>query len=592
MCSGFSQLVTTKRELLAAGVMQGAGVREEFDLEVLRSVSLGFGQSSDDEDDKHKKMAWTFLGFVSLVDPPRDSVPDMIQICREASIQVVMATGDHPLIAKSNARRIGIIRGDTWIEFERRRLEVTGGNPDLITDRQIFQAYSHHEWFGLQKRYPEVEAVCVFSPTLTDSNDDDWRYCLRLHQVVFARCQPEQKKQIVIQMQRLHELNANAVEQLKLCRQMLLSMTCVSELIASGTGSIIQLLVEKLEQSTKDELIAEIDELIRCEELSPNRPKVVAVTGDGVADAAALKVAHCGIAMGISGSDVSKESADVILLDDNISSFVRIVEEGRELVYRLQRLFVYTLSSSIPELAAVVFTVTLGIPLPLPATMMLWIDMVLNILLGSSMNGAHVYGMMRGESTGLDQIATSRVFRFAYCQIGLMQAVAAMGSYLLVFSHEGISLGDLRGTVSQYNNQNFQHVCGLDYDSRLELLASAQTAYLITVTVMQLANAICCSHSDATGKFSICMNANFPLSKSLMLGLLKGFAVTLLVVYLPMLQSFIGTRSAGLSVWCYSAFCALFAWSCDEIRKYALRKEFNKKGDSVAMGCVEQWASY
>ena len=89
--------------------MQGAGVREEFDLEVLRSVSLGFGQSSDDEDDKHKKMAWTFLGFVSLVDPPRDSVPDMIQICREASIQVVMATGDHPLIAKSNARRIGLL---------------------------------------------------------------------------------------------------------------------------------------------------------------------------------------------------------------------------------------------------------------------------------------------------------------------------------------------------------------------------------------------------------------------------------------------------------------------------------------------------
>lgn len=64
------------------------------------------------------------------------------------------------------------------------------------------------------------------------------------------------------------------------------------------------------------------------------------------------------------------------------------------------------------------------------------------------MNGAHVYGMMLGGSTSLDQIATSRVFRFAYCHIGLIQVVAAMGSCLLVFSHEGISLGDLRGTVS------------------------------------------------------------------------------------------------------------------------------------------------
>ena len=127
-------------------------------------------------------------------------------------------------------------------------------------------------------------------------------------------------------------------------------------------------------------------------------------------------------------------------------------------------------------------------------------------------------------------------------------------------------------------------LCGLDYDSRLELLASAQTAYLITVTVMQLANAICCRTRH------ICMNANF--DKSLVLGLVKGFGVTLLVVYLPMLQSFIGTRSAGFSVWCYSAICALIAWSCDEIRKHALRKELNKKGDSVAMGYVEQWASY
>lgn len=181
--------------------------------------------------------------------------------------------------------------------------------------------------------------------------------------MVFARCQPEQKKQIVIQMQRLHELNANAVEQLKLCRQMLLSITCVSDLVASGIGSIIQLLVEKLEKSAKDELIAEIDELIRCEELSPNRPKIVAVTGGGVADAATLKVAHCGIAMGISGSNVSKESAGMIRLNGNIGSSERIVEERRKRVYKLQRLFVYTLSSSFPKLAAVATTVTLGISL-------------------------------------------------------------------------------------------------------------------------------------------------------------------------------------------------------------------------------------
>jgi magnesium-transporting ATPase (P-type) len=254
---------------------------------------------------------------------------------------------------------------------------------------------------------------------------------------------------------------------------------------------------------------------------------------------------------------------------------------------KVQRLFVYTLSSSTPQLAAVVLTVVLGIPLPLPAIMMVWIGLVVNTLLGSTLVD------LRPESNPLctpmvgDEIATGRAFRFAYCQIGLIQTFAAVGGYLLVFTHHGISLSDLRGTVSQYTDQNFKHVCGLDYDSRLELLASAQTAYLITLTVMQLANSVGCRTKICAGPTSL-----IALDKSIILGLFKVFSVTLLVVYLPIFQGIVGTRSAGLSVWFYSAMCALFALILDEIRKYALRKERSQPDSAQALGPIERWATY
>lgn len=167
---------------------------------------------------------------------------------------------------------------------------------------------------------------------------------------------------------------------------------------------------------------------------------IVAVTGDGVNDSPAIKKADIGIAMGIMGSEVSKNAADMILLDDNFASIVNGVEEGRLIFDNLKKSIAYTIQSNIPEITPFLAFILFAIPLPLTTFLILAIDLGTDMIPAISMayETAEADIMMRPpRNAKTDRLVTKRMINFSYGQIGMIQAMAGFFTYMVVLNSYG-----------------------------------------------------------------------------------------------------------------------------------------------------------
>lgn len=380
----------------------------------------------------------TFVGITASQDPPRENVMEAIQRCHDASIRIIMVTGDYGLTAKSIARKIGIVKGaDVRV--------ITGDDLANMSDSKLKENLTH--------------------------------------EVIFARVAPEQKYRVVSLLQSLGE--------------------------------------------------------------------IVASTGDGVNDAPALKKADIGVAMGITGTDVAKEAADMILTDDNFTSIVNAIEEGRTVYNNIRKFLLYILNSNMPEaVPSLLFLLSKGmIPLPLTVMQILTIDLGTDMLpaLGLATEQTEPGTMKKPPRKRTEHLLTKQIILKAFAWYGLLASIISIGAYFFV------------------NHLNGWPTTALATDGTVYAMATTMT--LAAIVFCQIGAVFNCRTAEQS-LFKI----GFFSNKRILGGICFEVILIACLMYVPFLQKLFGTTGIQLQDWLFLICIPLPLIIIEEIRKKMIRK--------------------
>lgn len=309
---------------------------------------------------------------------------------------------------------------------------------------------------------------------------------------------------------------------------------------------------EIVEEVRKDDVIfarVSPEQKLRIVKVLKAYGEIVAVTGDGANDAPSLREADIGVAMGVSGTDVAREAADMVLLDDSFASIVKAVESGRAIYENLRKFIVYVFAHNWAELVPYVLYATLGLPLPLLVVQILAIDLGLDVIPSLALSREPIEEGIMQEPPRVteERLFNGKVFlRSLY--IGLIIASGAMFGCLTAWMQGGWYLG--------------MH---LDQNSLIYMKGTTMT--FAGIVIAQVGNVLACR----TNKISI-FKTSLKSNKWIWLGIASQLTIISLIIYVPFLQGLFGTTAIGLTEWMFLALLACIVVLVEEIRKLFVRR--------------------